>query len=1614
MKHYKYIVCALGFAAALLTGAAQAQSTSVTIGDGTSSSYYAPFCNPFRNALVEMVYPSSLIGTAGWIDTIAFQCATSQPSYVVSNTRLNIYIGHMADSTLADGFVGLETLQLVFSDTNVSNGGLSGWEPFALQHPYYYDGTDNLVVVVERTSTNFSWNIFYRHTAVAGSCRYAYSDSDPSWASVAMPPAGSWLSDSRPNLRIALDTVAAAPCAAPLDVALTDLGDEYLYATIVPNAGDSLWQYSYGTLDSTLGTDTTAATAIGLYDLAPGRLHYLTVRTLCGEDSISPSFTRWFRTQCAPYEAADTFFTAFEMAEGYQTGRGNLHSCWTVGSLQDSTQMPYVGTLIGSDARFLDIEGSYIVTERWPERPLVEARDSAFAILPDLLYDGGITNYRLNFTLQKAQAYYADTLQVGVITDPTDFSTFHLVGEYAATTTATHHEALLSGYAGPEGRLAFLGRCTPGTDDQIFEFFIDSVMVSPIPPCLMPTNLAVLAADTAEVTLGWTAAGSEDQWQVRYRTAGASSWTTVMAFNNPWIVAGLSDATEYEFSVRAYCDTLRQSQWTNAVTGSTRCRLIGSYPWTENFDNGAGNGAWNAACWNNAGDQFYVSGTWIGTNHTPHLYAYWHQAVLTLPRFRFHADSLYLLRLGMLRRQASSSYADAGLYVIANGSDTLAFIHEAINQVPYESAGGWYYYDLPIPRIGDSATITLSTQHGDGIRIDDLSVRVAPSCIMPNAPVVDSVTGSSAHIAWSALGSEGLWQLRYRTDDDTAWSLVDSLAATSHTVTSLQSSSRYELQVRAICGDTVQSEWSWPVEFSTYCAPITEFAWSEDFQSAGTSAWLPSCWERRLSHDVSNLIFKTGSYDAAHTRVLYILTNDTSVDTSAVSSITLPPFEVPVGDYRFSLDMYRYASLYRHGSDSYGGLYVIANSDTLAYIPCLSSQAGINVGTTTEGWQTYTFALPHPGFTRITLTAVTRHSDFFIDNLLLQRQTSCATPGALAVSNVTTTGATLSWTGSGSSWTVRYREADSGSFLFQTVTSTTATLSGLMPGRQYVAYARKQCTDGDSSNWAGPVTFGTPLFDQSILIADGTYTTSMPTMGNNAGTVLRTQTVYPSSMLASIVGDTIAALQYYVSSGSNLNKWDNAVFTVKLATTTASVLTGFSTAPATTVYTGTLTANPEEGMSVVFDNPFVYPGGNLLIEFSKPVASTAQNVSFYGAYRYQSGAYGYGTWINSPSRSDCMPKCRIYYYHTYYTAIAQSNDIAMGTVVGGGSHLELGDTITFTATPNVGYEFSHWSNGDTNSTISFAITGDTLLTAYFQPIAVTVTAWAADSTMGTITGGGQYHYGDTVTLVAHAFYGYELEQWSTGDTGSTLRFVVTSDTLLTAYFQPIIVAVTALSADSTMGTITGGGQYHYGDTVTLVAHPFYGYMFEQWDNGVADSQIAFVATADTAFTAYFQPLMVVVTLFNDTPEWGTLDPVPGSYEVQVGETFSAAAMPNEGCFFGHWSDSRLDTLVTTPNYTLLVEAADRERGIELHASFLPPQEGIGDVLQSQVVISVQGSDIIVSGAQRQPVWIFDCYGRLLVHRIIAERAEGIPVPASGLYFVKVGSQPAKCVVAVRR
>ncbi len=188
-----------------------------------------------------------------------------------------------------------------------------------------------------------------------------------------------------------------------------------------------------------------------------------------------------------------------------------------------------------------------------------------------------------------------------------------------------------------------------------------------------------------------------------------------------------------------------------------------------------------------------------------------------------------------------------------------------------------------------------------------------------------------------------------------------------------------------------------------------------------------------------------------------------------------------------------------------------------------------------------------------------------------------------------------------------------------------------------------------------------------------------------------------------------------------------------------------------------------------------------------------------------------------------------------YQITATTNPPRAGTITGAGSYAE-GSSVTLTATANTGYTFLNWTqNGEvvsTNAAYTFTVTGDAAYVANFSANSYTITASTNPTDAGSVTGAGTFAYGSSVTLTATANAGYTFSNWTKNgtvvSTNPTYTFTVTGDASYVANFSTASYTITTTANPTEGGTVSEGGTYAYGTSVTLTATANEGYTFVNW------------------------------------------------------------------------------------------------------------------------------------------------------------------------------------------
>ncbi|MDJ0768692.1 MAG: InlB B-repeat-containing protein [Ilumatobacter sp.] len=164
-------------------------------------------------------------------------------------------------------------------------------------------------------------------------------------------------------------------------------------------------------------------------------------------------------------------------------------------------------------------------------------------------------------------------------------------------------------------------------------------------------------------------------------------------------------------------------------------------------------------------------------------------------------------------------------------------------------------------------------------------------------------------------------------------------------------------------------------------------------------------------------------------------------------------------------------------------------------------------------------------------------------------------------------------------------------------------------------------------------------------------------------------------------------------------------------------------------------------------------------------------------------------------------------------------------------------SVTVTATPDPGWEFTGWSGGLTGTTnpATVVVTDDLDITATFAETIVTYTLTTDVVGLGSVVrnpNAATYEDGTTVDLTAVADPGWAFTGWSGDLSGTTnpASIVLDADRTVTATFTPTspLTVTVATSGNGSASIDPDLPSYGLGQTVTLTAAPDPGSILDHW------------------------------------------------------------------------------------------------------------------------------------------------------------------------------------------
>ena len=247
-----------------------------------------------------------------------------------------------------------------------------------------------------------------------------------------------------------------------------------------------------------------------------------------------------------------------------------------------------------------------------------------------------------------------------------------------------------------------------------------------------------------------------------------------------------------------------------------------------------------------------------------------------------------------------------------------------------------------------------------------------------------------------------------------------------------------------------------------------------------------------------------------------------------------------------------------------------------------------------------------------------------------------------------------------------------------------------------------------------------------------------------------------------------------------------------------------------------------------------------------------------------------------------------------------SANAAMGTVSNSSGTYYFNDEVEISATPNYGYHFTCWNDSVTTNPRTVTIKKDTAFTANFAENQYTITVKENIAERGSVSGNGSFNYLTNNKITATPNYGYVFEKWSDGNTDNPRTVALTKDTAFTAVFVQKDFTLSATSANTALGSVTGGGTIKYRETAEITATATAAHHhFVAWSDGNRQNPRTVQVVSDTLFVATFVIDSFTVAATSRTEEFGT---VSGSGLYAYGTAVEVKAEPQPHCHFVEWSN----------------------------------------------------------------------------------------------------------------
>ena len=1065
-------------------------TNNLAIGNTTTTSSYLPSYTLYDYSYTQQMYLASELNGASTFTAIEFNQTYSE----TMERNLDIYLAHTSQTTLtSNNPIAPSNMTLVYRGIYTF---VPGANEIIFNTPFNYNGTDNLVLIVDDNTGDYVTSLSFSAESVSSRAIYKYQDVNDLVPGTSI----SFSNSSSRNSVVFKSCLEGVTCIGPnvvvehlqatqIDVVWAAGNEETSWKAEYRQAGDSVW---------TLANANVTTTSYSFTGLTDGTVYEMRITSDCGNDSLGYTIVR-ATTPCVPISDYP-FIENFDSWTSTNSSLGDV--CWhRLSSENDAPSASTSYAISGTKSLYFygDEDGVY-----------------SAAVLPK--FNLPIDTLLISFGMRASSTSYQ--LQIGIVTDPEDISTFIPVTTAQVTNTNQWemNEFSFRSYNGADGYITIL---IPAGSYSVA--YIDNVEVYPIPSCPRPTNVVVDASTitTNSADISWVDSIGT-MWMVEYGPRGFARGTgsVDIAYSTQHTLQGLDHSSFYDVYVSAVCSANDTSYSSFVASFSTLCGAIDNFPFYEDFT-GYQTGSSSSIphypyCWSGASDYsttypYISSGTGIDGTTTIYEYMYAYAATadrgtkytyLALPAIdsTMYQISDFMVSFAAKAGTVSSTY-DSRLYVGVATDPTNPATFVAIDTIERSSTAWEYVPELEFSSYtgnGKYVVFWICPQSASytSFYLDNIELDLIPTCRRPVDLHITNGTSTSIELAWTERNNATSWVIEY---DTAGFELGtgNTITATSNpfTITGLTPSTEYDFYVKSICSATDESEFSFTKATGWTSQVPATIPYAYDFENI--TEW--NNWASVSNRDTVK--WYRGTATAAQgTNSMYIskdggATNSTVSGT--INATTYRDFDFGANDTNFTITFKAKAGGRTDGA--YDGLMLFlvdpwlnVTSSTSAWntpwghVDNLTPVNGLFVRLDTV-FDEYTVELDAvSGVKRLAFYYCNQTytgTNFVgepaaVDDINIT-YTTCPRPTNLVASNITSSSATLSWDGSASGYIVYYLESTDTVVYTQYTTSNTFVLTGLTGPREYYWAVQAIC-GSDSSIFSETHAFTTTCFDGAI------------------------------------------------------------------------------------------------------------------------------------------------------------------------------------------------------------------------------------------------------------------------------------------------------------------------------------------------------------------------------------------------------------------------------------------------------------------------------------------------------------------------------------------------------